>query len=67
MLLLGYIYEDYHDARSLEHKVLFAKLGFPGLQVIQFTKISALYMKKECCEMYVMFHFSLWTPVGFTG
>jgi hypothetical protein len=22
MYLVGYLYEDYHDARSLEHKVL---------------------------------------------
>jgi hypothetical protein len=33
MHLVGYLYEDYHDARSLEHKVLQGSL-FKG-QAIQ--------------------------------
>jgi hypothetical protein len=36
MHLIGYLYEDYHDARSLEHKVLEKLIGY-------------VYVKRKCC------------------
>ena len=45
MHLVGYLYEDYHDARSLEHKVFtFVALGIPC------TTFAPVLRKTSGCE-----------------
>jgi hypothetical protein len=34
MHLIGYLYEDYHDARSLEHKIPCGVFNFNNMYVI---------------------------------
>jgi hypothetical protein len=36
MHLVGYLYEDYHDARSLEHKVIVTNSGPLGCEAVSF-------------------------------
>jgi hypothetical protein len=42
MHLVGYVYEDYHAARSLEHKVLFEVQKFPTFQGNRYVKVVRL-------------------------
>jgi hypothetical protein len=45
MHIVGYLYEDYHDAQSLEHKVLPVCSHEPA----SFWQIYGMLLKEKCC------------------
>jgi hypothetical protein len=45
MHLVGYLYEDYHDARSLEHKVCLYTLHFRNEEFLGYPRALLSYLE----------------------